>query len=111
MSVRDEDQVGLRLVETQPCSRCGVVKVLSEFHRDSKRPNGRRTICRECKSTQTRAVPRSLNPEWRLEDQAWTSASEKLAANHEREFRGLLYTERSVLGLTGLVLPRAARSR
>lgn len=33
---------------TRYCSTCGILKPLDEFHRDAKRPHGRRESCKDC---------------------------------------------------------------
>ncbi len=35
--------------ETQQCTKCGETKPLSDYRRQSHRPNGRDTICRACR--------------------------------------------------------------
>jgi len=32
----------------KPCSKCGQPKRLEEYHRDSTKSDGRKTVCREC---------------------------------------------------------------
>jgi hypothetical protein len=32
------------------CSRCGLTKPLEEFHRQATSPDGRNSVCRECRS-------------------------------------------------------------
>lgn len=45
------------------CSKCGEVKDVSEFHRDRKSPDGRRTLCKAC--VEVWSAARASNPEAR----------------------------------------------
>jgi hypothetical protein len=40
--------------DTKACNRCGQVRQLDGFHKQHTRPDGRRSICKECLSAQAR---------------------------------------------------------
>ena len=50
-------------LNTKLCRACGQDKALEAFNKDNKRPDGRRTRCRECDAKYFQA--RYANPEWK----------------------------------------------
>ncbi len=41
--------------DSKSCSRCGAIKVLGDFHANRSSPDGRYSICRECKKVESKA--------------------------------------------------------
>lgn len=81
-------------VETKICSTCSEEKPLDLFHKDSNRPDGRRSSCRECRSLKNAKDEATLPPEPAppadpAERQALARARaiKDVIYNHEREFR------------------------
>ena len=64
-----------RLSETKRCSKCGVEKPLSEFHRDKTHKDGYHNQCKECKKKYRAANRERLN----------ARAKEFYAANREQQ--------------------------
>lgn len=60
------------------CPKCGVVKQLSEFHRNARNPDGHTSYCKPCACANTR--------EWNVKNPARKSAADARwkAANPER---------------------------
>jgi len=49
-------------METKQCSACGIEKDLLSFHRDSNRPDGRRSACKDCRSQKNARPERAVLP-------------------------------------------------
>jgi hypothetical protein len=43
------------MTELHKCPRCGLSKLLSDFHADKSKSNGRRFVCRQCDNARSRA--------------------------------------------------------
>ena len=81
-------------IETKVCSTCGEEKPLNLFHKDSNRPDGRRSSCRECRSLKNAkdeaVLPPEPPPPASIEERrslAKSRAIKDVIYNHEREFR------------------------
>ena len=47
-------------MESKRCSKCGVVKPFSDFHKRSVSPDGKDTKCKICRSVYTSRIPTGL---------------------------------------------------
>ena len=43
-------------MDTKICKICGVLKPLSEFHKQKKGLNGFRTVCKECRKIEKKNI-------------------------------------------------------
>lgn len=124
MSVVDED---LKATEKR-CTRCELVKPVTQFARDSSKPNGIRSQCKECRAILDKArretTPRTprVRPsrakqsivavEPRIDtaekkklasrSEAHKGAILKLIDRHRTEFERLVYSEQVRLGVIAL---------
>lgn len=67
------------------------MRPLGEFHKDKKAEDGRRNVCRTCRSERG-LIPRgpSQTAEEEMRSRARQVALKKLVENHEREFNMLV---------------------
>jgi hypothetical protein len=92
-------------ISSQVCRKCGIEKELTEYHRDNRTSNRKRTICRECRNVHRRIVRISKdNRASLLEEQNYSCAicgslanenKKRLSVDHNHEtnqIRGLLCT-------------------
>lgn len=69
------------------CTKCGIAKPVSEYHKDKQRSDGRRPSCKKCKSA-TSAAYRAANPEkLRAATAAWAAANPGKKAATKRAWR------------------------
>lgn len=92
-------------ISSQVCRKCGIEKELTEYHRDGRTSNRKRTICIECRNAHRRVVRISDNLRASLlEQQNYSCAicnefanesKKRLSVDHNHEtnqVRGLLCT-------------------
>lgn len=85
---RETVDVGRRKrVAVKRCIRCDETKALEEFHRDSKRKDGRHSYCKECTATKAKKW-REENPEKkRAQNKRWHEANPKRVAELRHRWR------------------------
>lgn len=72
---------------TKPCSKCGEIKLLSEFRLDRKMRLGRKSQCRKCEAEAGRQW-RAINPEAHAEsNRRWYQADPEARREASRQWR------------------------
>ena len=74
---------------SKTCTKCGVVKPLDDFHRDKRRPDGRRPDCKEC----VREYKRCYHEENRDKRLEYNRRYYEENRNKAREYRRRHYEE------------------
>lgn len=92
--------------ESKICSTCGIKKLLHEFHRDSNRPDGRRSSCKACRSLRNAKdypiIPELPPPPEEQKDRdhlARAAAVKHVVENNYSEFCMLYEKHASILGV------------
>ena len=71
----------------KPCTRCGEVKPLTDFHRDRTKADGRHTACAECRRL-SNGESRRRNPEAAREQaRRWRRRNPEAKAEANRRWR------------------------
>lgn len=84
---------------TKTCTACGETKLLDDFHRHAKSPQGRRSSCKECVRAQERARHHARTPQ-EVERKRARRAKERA---HTRKDDGIALTGgRWVKGVGGI---------
>jgi hypothetical protein len=78
--------------DTKACTKCGVVKALTEYCKDRKKKDGLKSACRSCAKQYRIKYYQDNKEEHRKKQQIWRENNQErnryLKARHKRENRG-----------------------
>lgn len=96
-------------IEDQKCTKCGILKHISEFNKDNGRKSGLSTFCRTCARKIAQKVRRTNPEKMRAYQRKWGSREENKKKKHETVLRWRLrnpekYHEQSLKKSTGITV-------